>query len=248
MAEAVTISRPANDPSPSPAPSPAEPGLGGSGAEVEESAPQRDYEKDLAALRAEREKLQSERDRARHQGALYQQRYAEIQQEHASALARLEAIEARLSQPDVLTAPEQAVDHWRQQYEREKTRVRTEQKISSELQGLARRTGVIVTRDDARLDFSSEAGFRRSVGAIEKQISDARSAAQNEKAARKQLEAEIEAKVAKKYGVDRFDGGSTGGGSTGLTLTKYLGMSSTERMKLRRENPAAVDALMQRGR
>lgn len=209
----------AADASPSPATSPAEAGQGARAAEVSpvpkapETAPEaKPASEDVKALKAQLAKLQAQADRSRNVNARLQSQLADIQADYAGAITQLESMQASRNAPDPYRDPEGSARYWQDQLQRQLVRVNTEQVISSELTKLAVETGVIVTKEDKRLRFTSEQAFRESVAAIREQIKGRAAAQQAEREREAAIEAKVRAKLERELGVDRFDGASGGSG------------------------------------
>lgn len=212
---------PAAEASPAPATSPAEPGQGARADEqqaqpqAQETAPRapagaKEAQADTKDLRAQLQKLQSQVDKSRNVNARLQSQLADVQSDYATAITQLESIQAQAQAPDPYRDPEASAKYWQGKLREQFNRTRTEQVISTELTKLAVETGVIVTKEDKRLRFTSEQAFLESLAGIRQQIKERAMAEERDKAREAEIEARVRAKVMKDLGVDRFDGGSGG--------------------------------------
>jgi hypothetical protein len=206
------------------------------------------------------EKVVTQRDLDRFKASIqssFDKQLSKLQTENSGLKSRigamsvdLEFAQAKLRAPDPSLQPDEASKHWEKEALKHSSRARTEMFIAQELLSFAHETGVVVTRDDARLDVSGgpngAAKFKASLDRIKNEKADAERRQKETADQRAQIEAEVRQKLMKELGVTSFDAGQPTSSGGALTLESYNAMSSQERMKLKKENPQLVNQMVAR--
>lgn len=195
-------------------------------------------------------KLQSEKDKALARAQKLEDQVAALsaRQREVVGAQQLDAMFAKL--PDPILEPDQFSRGLQDIKAYANARIASDNRINLELFRFAAKTGRVILPNDERL-YLKEGGeegwrkFRSSLWALDP-------AAEEKKAGGgvdlEKIKADLKRELAAELGVDRFDGGAGQGGGVGLTLQSYQAMSFSERQKLKRDNPRAVDEMLRRHR
>ena len=191
--------------------------------------------------------LQGHNDQLRHAMGMTRAEIARLTVDRDDALAALNQLRLTQQAPDATLNPDQAADYWRKvneqrdqnaseqrrqyleaqqrevQAEADPSRSYTMNRINAELEQVYERTGVRITPDDPRLapglrraqDFETGmANFKQVLAGVEKEVSE------RSKEREAKIRAEARAEAMKELGVDRYDGGTVGGGVTRTRFTR----------------------------